>query len=140
MPDVLSAAAEPHRRRLLQLLASGPRTVSDLAGHFPVTRSAISQHLGVLADVGLVTNTKRGRQRFYQVVPSGMAALRAEIDRFWTTELDHLVTDATRLASSRAPGPPTTTPTDTPTDTQAEPPTGTSEGPSGRPTGETHVR
>lgn len=103
MPDVLSAAAEPHRRRLLQLLASGPRTVNELASHFPVTRSAISQHLGVLADVGLVTNRKQGRQRFYQVVPAGMAALRAEIDRFWTTELDHLVADATDLAGGRPP-------------------------------------
>jgi DNA-binding transcriptional ArsR family regulator len=101
VPDVLSAAAEPHRRRLLQLLASGPRTVNELAAHFPVTRSAISQHLGVLADVGLVTNHKLGRQRFYEVVPAGMSALRAEIDRFWTTELDHLVADATNLASGR---------------------------------------
>ncbi len=108
MPDVLAAAAEPHRRRLLQLLASGPRTVNELAGHFPVTRSAISQHLGVLADAGLVTNTKRGRQRFYTVVPDGMAALRAEIDRFWTTELDHLVADATRMATAQTPDSPRT--------------------------------
>jgi DNA-binding transcriptional ArsR family regulator len=101
VPDVLSAAAEPHRRLLLQLLASGPLTVNELAAHFPVTRSAISQHLGVLTDVGLVSNTKRGRQRFYEVVPEGMAALRAEIDRFWTAELDHLVADATRRASAQ---------------------------------------
>lgn len=101
MLDVLSAAAEPNRRRLLQLLASGPRTVSDLAAHFPVTRSAISQHLGVLTDVGLVTNRKEGRERFYSVVPSGMAQLRAEIDRFWTAELDLLVADAEDLASDR---------------------------------------
>jgi uncharacterized protein len=124
VPDVLSAAAEPHRRRLLQLLASGPRTVNELAGHFPVTRSAISQHLGVLADAGLVTNTKRGRQRFYQVVPSGMAALRAEIDRFWTTELDQLVADATRLAST----PPSVPQSDSPSDVPALNP------------GDTHVR
>ncbi len=101
MLDVLSAAAEPNRRKLLQLLASGPRTVSDLAAHFPVTRSAISQHLGVLTDVGLVTNRKEGRERFYSVVPSGMAQLRAEIDRFWTAELDLLVADAGDLASGR---------------------------------------
>jgi DNA-binding transcriptional ArsR family regulator len=99
--DVLSAAAEPTRRRLLQLLASGPRTVNDLAAHFTVTRSAISQHLGVLADVGLVTNRKEGRQRFYAVLPDGMAELRAEIDRFWTTELDLLVEDATEIAARR---------------------------------------
>lgn len=99
--DVLSVAAEPTRRRLLQLLASGPRTVNDLAAHFPVTRSAISQHLGVLADVGLVTNRKEGRERFYSLRPAGMAQLRAEMDRFWTTELDRLVDDATELATRR---------------------------------------
>lgn len=101
MTDVLSAAAEPTRRRILQLLASGPHTVSDLAAHFPVTRSAISQHLGVLTDVGLVANRKEGRQRFYAVRPAGMAELRAEIDRFWTHELDQLVEDATELAARR---------------------------------------
>jgi DNA-binding transcriptional ArsR family regulator len=106
VPDVLSAAAEPTRRRLLQLLAAGPRTVNELAAQFPVTRSAISQHLGVLAEVGLVANRKQGRQRFYAVVPTGMAALRAEIDRFWTHELDQLVLDATTLAEQRAPNEP----------------------------------
>jgi DNA-binding transcriptional ArsR family regulator len=99
--DVLSAAAEPNRRRLLQLLAGGPRTVNELAAHFPVTRSAISQHLGVLAEVGLVRNRKQGRQRYYEVLPTGMTELRAEIDRFWTTELDLLVEDATAVAARR---------------------------------------
>lgn len=97
MTDPLSAAAEPTRRRLLQLLASGPCSVTELAAHFSVTRPAISQHLGVLADVGLVRARKQGRQRFYSVVPEGVALLRAEIDRFWTTELDLLVADATAL-------------------------------------------
>jgi DNA-binding transcriptional ArsR family regulator len=95
--DPLSAAAEPTRRRLLQLLASGPCSVSELAAHFSVTRPAISQHLGVLADAGLVTARKEGRQRFYSVVPEGVASLRAEIDRFWTNELDLLVADASEL-------------------------------------------
>ena len=94
--DALSAAAEPNRRRLLQLLATGPRTVTILAEHFTVTRPAISQHLAVLVDVGLVTAHKDGRQRFYSVVPAGLAQLRAEIDRFWSSELDLLVDDATR--------------------------------------------
>ena len=94
VPDVFSAAAEPNRRRILQLLTSGPQTVNELAAQFPVTRSAVSQHLGVLAEVGLVTHRKEGRQRFYELLPTGMARLRAEIDRFWTDELDQLVTDA----------------------------------------------
>ncbi len=75
--------------------------MTDLAANFTVTRSAISQHLGVLADVGLVFGTKQGRQRLYSIEPAGMAQLRTEIDRFWTTELDLLVADATALASQR---------------------------------------
>lgn len=95
--DPLSAAAEPNRRRILQLLARGPRSVTDLANEFPVTRSAISQHLLVLADAGLVQAEKVGRTRIYQVQPSGLQRLQDEIDRFWTTELDLLVADAHRM-------------------------------------------
>ena len=94
MTDAFSAAAEPTRRRILQLLATRARTVNEIAAEFPVTRSAISQHLGVLADAELVTAEKVGRQRIYRVVPSGLRNLQAEIDRFWTNELDQLVTDA----------------------------------------------
>jgi DNA-binding transcriptional ArsR family regulator len=92
--DPLTAAAEPNRRRILQLLGSEPRTVTDIAAEFTVTRSAISQHLLVLAEAGLVEATKVGRQRIYRVLPSGLQRLQAEIDRFWTNELDVLVTDA----------------------------------------------
>ena len=97
MTDAFSAAAEPTRRRILQLLATGPRTVGDVAGEFAVTRSAISQHLLVLADAGLVDAEKIGRQRIYRVLPSGLQKLQAEIDRFWTDELDLLVADAQEL-------------------------------------------
>jgi DNA-binding transcriptional ArsR family regulator len=95
--DAFSAAAEPTRRRILQLLASSPRTVSDIAAEFTVTRSAISQHLLVLADAGLVDAEKIGRQRRYRVRPQGLRTLQAEIDKFWTDELDLLVADARRL-------------------------------------------
>jgi DNA-binding transcriptional ArsR family regulator len=101
MPDILSAAAEPTRRRILQLLVSGPLTVNDLAANFTVTRSAISQHLGVLAEVGLVVSRKDGRQRIYSEAPAGMAQLRTELERFWTHELDQLVVDATASTSDR---------------------------------------
>ena len=97
MTDPLSAAAEPNRRRILQLLARGPRSVTDLANEFTVTRSAISQHLLVLADAGLVQAEKVGRTRIYQVRPTGLQRLQDEIDRFWTAELDLLVADAHRL-------------------------------------------
>ena len=97
MTDPLSAAAEPNRRRILQLLGVQPRTVSEIAAQFTVTRSAISQHLLVLAEAGLVEAEKVGRQRIYRVLPSGLQRLQAEIDRFWTDELDLLVADAHAL-------------------------------------------
>ena len=97
MIDAFSAAAEPTRRRILQLLAAHPRTVTEIAAEFPVTRSAISQHLLVLAEAGLVDAEKQGRQRMYRVLPSGLQKLQAEIDRFWTDELDLLVADAHQL-------------------------------------------
>jgi DNA-binding transcriptional ArsR family regulator len=99
--DALSAAAEPTRRHILQLLAPRPRTVSEIASEFPVTRSAISQHLLLLESVGLVAAEKVGRQRIYRVVPSGLRSLQAEIDRFWTDELDLLVADAHALNQRR---------------------------------------
>ena len=99
--DALSAAAEPTRRRILQLLASRPRTVTSLATEFTVTRSAISQHLLLLAGVGLVEAEKVGRERIYRVVPAGLRTLQAEIDKFWTDELDSLVADAQALRARR---------------------------------------
>ncbi|WP_426565982.1 ArsR/SmtB family transcription factor [Angustibacter sp. McL0619] len=99
MTDALSAAAEPTRRRILQLLAAHPRTVSSIAAEFPVTRSAISQHLLLLASVDLVQADKVGRERIYRVDPTGLRRLQAEIDLFWTTELDLLVADARTLHS-----------------------------------------
>ena len=100
MPDLIAALAEPNRRRLLQLLGRGEQTVSLLASHFTVSRSAISQHLAVLAEAGLVTSRREGRFQHYRLKTEGMAALRAELDSFWTHELDLLVRDA--LTISRA--------------------------------------
>jgi DNA-binding transcriptional ArsR family regulator len=97
VPDLLAAVGEPHRRRLLHLLAGGEQTVNALAAHFAVTRSAISQHLGVLIAAGLVTRRRDGRFQRYRLAPSGLAALRAELDAFWTHELDQLVNEAAIL-------------------------------------------
>jgi DNA-binding transcriptional ArsR family regulator len=93
---MLEVAAEPTRRRLLQLLASGERTVTQLASQFAVTRSAISQHLAVLTEVGLVTPRKQGRERYYRLDERGVRQLRALFDSFWSNELDRLVADATK--------------------------------------------
>jgi DNA-binding transcriptional ArsR family regulator len=100
--DAFAAAAEPTRRRILQLLARRPRFVTDLASDFDVTRSAISQHLLVLADAGLVKAEKQGRQRLYRVERDGVRRLQREIELFWTAELDLLTADARELAASRA--------------------------------------
>lgn len=78
--------------------------MSSIAAEFTVTRSAISQHLLLLAEVGLVAAEKVGRERIYRVVPEGLRRLQAEIDRFWTAELDQLVTDARELKALRSEG------------------------------------
>ena len=107
MPDLVAAVAEPNRRRLLQLLGHGEQTVTALAGNFTVSRSAISQHLGVLAEAGLVASRRDGRFQYYRLEPAGMAALRAELDSFWTHELDKLASDALTIRhASRAEGVP----------------------------------
>ncbi|MDQ0096182.1 ArsR/SmtB family transcription factor [Paeniglutamicibacter psychrophenolicus] len=95
VPDVLETAAEPTRRALLNILANGEHTVGELAERFPVTRSAISQHLLLLAEVGLVAARKDGRNRFYRLDPAGMATLRRSLESFWTSELKLLVDEAT---------------------------------------------
>ena len=90
MPDLVAILAEPNRRRLLELLSAGEQPVSRLATQFGVTRSAISQHLGVLSDAGLVQARQEGRFRYYRLDPEGMAALHDALDVFWTHELEQL--------------------------------------------------
>jgi DNA-binding transcriptional ArsR family regulator len=94
--DLISAMADPNRRRILELLRSGERTVTDLAAQFTVTRPAISQHLGVLTEAELVEVRREGKYRFYRLNPTGMSALRAELDSFWNAELHQLVAEATK--------------------------------------------
>src|SRR5213595_1740536 len=91
MLDPLEVAAEPNRRRLLQMLGAGERTVTELATGFTVSRSAISQHLLLLEQVGLVAARKEGRNRYYRLDSVGMKKLRKLFEQFWTAELDMLV-------------------------------------------------
>ena len=104
MVDLLEVVAEPGRRKLVQLLAQGEKTVTELTAEFSVTRSAISQQLLMLAEVGLVSARKEGRNRYYRLEPSGMTKLREIFDSFWTNELDLLVGDANKLHNSKRRG------------------------------------
>ncbi len=98
----MAVLAEPNRRRILELLGSGEQSVTELASHFGVTRSAISQHLGVLTDAGLVRARQEGRYRYYRLDAGGMADLRAALDTFWNTELQQLAAaGAAKEASQR---------------------------------------
>ena len=90
MPDLVAIVSEPNRRRLLELLSRGEQTVSQLAAQFGVTRSAVSQHLGVLSNAGLVKARQEGRFRYYRLDDDGMAALRDALQVFWTHELEQL--------------------------------------------------
>jgi DNA-binding transcriptional ArsR family regulator len=82
-----AALGDPTRRSIFELLVERPCAVGDLARVLPVSRPAVSQHLKVLRDAGLVVDARAGKQRIYRVDPEGLAALRAELDRFWSKTL-----------------------------------------------------
>ena len=104
MVDLLEVVAEPGRRKLVQLLAQGEKTVTEMTAEFSVTRSAISQQLLLLVDAGLVSARKEGRNRYYRLEARGMTKLRELFDSFWTNELDLLVGDANKLHKSKRQG------------------------------------
>lgn len=85
--DTWTALSDPTRRAILERLLEQPCAVGELAGGLPISRPAVSQHLRVLKDAGLVVDRPSGNRRIYHADPSGLAALRAELDRFWTKAL-----------------------------------------------------
>ena len=88
--DPLDALGNPVRRAILRELRAGPRPVSDLAQAFPVSRPAISRHLQMLRDAGLVEATKVGTQHLYAVRLQGFQSVRAFLDEFWDAALSRL--------------------------------------------------
>jgi DNA-binding transcriptional ArsR family regulator len=94
MQDVLRALAEPRRQEILQLLGAAEMASGEIAGHFAVSRPAISQHLQVLKAAGLVSERRLGTRRLYQARPEGLAELRAFIDAFWDDALSRLAREA----------------------------------------------
>ena len=81
------ALGDPTRRAIFERLAEHPRAVGELARELPVSRPAVSQHLKVLKEAGLVLDRPDGTRRIYQLDPAGLEALRAQLDRFWTQAL-----------------------------------------------------
>lgn len=85
--DGIAALADPTRRAIFERLADRPSSVGELAKELPVTRPAVSQHLRVLRDAGLVTDRRDGNRRIYRLDPHGVGAVRAYLDQFWKRSL-----------------------------------------------------
>lgn len=83
-----TALGDPMRRSIFERLADRPRAVGELAAELPISRPAVSQHLRVLKEAGLVVDEPAGNRRIYHVNPAGVEALRAELDRFWSRALE----------------------------------------------------
>jgi len=81
--DGWTALGDPTRKAIFELLLERPRAVVELAGELPVSRPAVSQHLRVLKDVGLVIDQPNGTRRIYRVDPDGLATLRTDLERYW---------------------------------------------------------
>jgi DNA-binding transcriptional ArsR family regulator len=85
--DGWTALGDPTRRAIFERLADRPRAVGELADELPVSRPAVSQHLKVLKESGLVIDRRAGNRRIYQADPGGVGALRDQLDRFWNQAL-----------------------------------------------------
>jgi DNA-binding transcriptional ArsR family regulator len=85
----LEALADPTRRAVLEQLRAGGRSVGEIAAQLPVSRPAVSQHLKVLKDAGLVRDEPRGAARIYRIHAPGLAELRSWLDGFWSEALDN---------------------------------------------------
>jgi DNA-binding transcriptional ArsR family regulator len=84
---MMTALGDPTRQAIFDRLSDGPRPVGELAAGLPVSRPAVSQHLKVLKDAGLVIDRPAGTRRIYQLDPDGVEALRAYLDQFWNRAL-----------------------------------------------------
>src|ERR687898_3137209 len=94
MEAALKAIAAPHRRQILSLVRDGELSAGEIASHFDVTRPAVSQHLNVLKEAGLVSERRNGTRRLYRARPEGLADLKAFLEDFWNVRLDALKREA----------------------------------------------
>jgi DNA-binding transcriptional ArsR family regulator len=102
MADVFQVLAEPRRRDMLALLAADERTAGDIAGRFDVTRQAVSQHLRILLEAGLIRERREGTRRWYSARPEGLAEVRAYVEAMWPTALGELKAAAEREHASKS--------------------------------------
>ena len=96
MQTVIQAISEPHRREILRMVRDRELAAGEIAAGFDVTRPAISQHLTVLKNAGLVSERREGTRRLYRARPEGLAELRSFLDGFWEQSLERL-----KLAAER---------------------------------------
>jgi DNA-binding transcriptional ArsR family regulator len=91
-----AALADPSRRQVFERLREGPLSVGDIARGMPVSRPAVSQHLKILKEAGLVTDHAEGTRRIYAIDPQGLAVLRSWLDQFWGEVLVAFAAEAER--------------------------------------------
>ncbi|MGL6279031.1 MAG: ArsR/SmtB family transcription factor [Gaiella sp.] len=96
MEAALRAIAEPRRRAILRLVRDGERSAGEIAAQFEVTRPAVSQHLTVLKEAGLVSERRDGTRRLYRARPQGLEELRTFLEEFWDERLEALKREAER--------------------------------------------
>ena len=94
MEAALKAIAAPHRRQILALVRDGELSAGEIAGHFDVTRPAVSQHLTVLKEARLVDERRNGTRRLYRVRPEGLESIRDYLEQFWDERLEALRREA----------------------------------------------
>ena len=100
----LSALGDPTRRRIFETLATRPSPVGELAAGLPVSRSAVSQHLRILKEAGLVSETAEGTRHIYRIDPRGVGAIREWLDQHWASALDAFAAYADAAEESSAHG------------------------------------
>jgi DNA-binding transcriptional ArsR family regulator len=98
---VMDALGDPTRRAVFDRLREGPRSVGEVAEGLPVSRPAVSQHLRVLREAGLVAERRVGTKRIYELSPGGLVELRAYFDQFWSQALDAYKEAAERKEGKR---------------------------------------
>jgi DNA-binding transcriptional ArsR family regulator len=104
--DAISALGDPTRRAIFECVARGPKSVGEIAAEFSVSRPAVSQHLRVLKEAGLVDDRADGTKRIYQVRQQGIQAIHGYLDQMWNQAMAAFQAEAVRVAGARPAGRP----------------------------------